>query len=271
MKKTGCKDPIEEVELRFIIFWRFLAIHIMVDITKISCYHRVMQEQNYSIKQWAKDDRPREKLLAKSAAVLSNSELLAILIINGTKQKSAVELAQDVLRLGKDNLNELGKLSVKELMKVNGIGEAKAITLAAALELGRRRQALASREKTVIASSTDVATYLQTLLRDYKHEVFAVLFLNRSNKINHFQIVSEGGITGTVADPRVILKKALEEDAVSVILCHNHPSGSLKPSKADQELTYKIKEAAKFFDIKVLDHLIVSDDGYFSFADEGIL
>lgn len=230
-----------------------------------------MQGQNYSIKQWAKDDRPREKLLAKGATVLSNSELLAILILNGTKQKSAVELAQDVLRLGKDNLNELGKLSIKELMKVKGIGEAKAISIVAAMELGRRRQATASLEKSVVSSSVDVATYLQTKLRDYKHEVFAVIFLNRANKINDFKIISEGGITGTVADPRIILKKALEEDAVSIILCHNHPSGSLKPSRADEELTYKIKEAAKFFDIKVLDHLIVSDDGYYSFADEGIL
>jgi len=156
-------------------------------------------------------------------------------------------------------------------MKVKGIGEAKAISIVAAMELGRRRQATANREKAIVTSSGDVANYLQTLLKDYKHEVFAVLFLNRSNKINHFQIISEGGITGTVADPRIILKKALEEDAVSIILCHNHPSGSLKPSKADEELTYKIKEAAKYFDIKVLDHLIVSDDGYYSFADEGLL
>jgi DNA repair protein RadC len=230
-----------------------------------------MQEQKYSIKEWAKDDRPREKLLLKGAGVLSNSELIAILISNGTREKSAVEVAQDILKAGKDNLNELGKLSVKELMKVKGIGEAKAITIVAAMELGRRRQASATREKAVITSSSDVADYLQILLKDYKHEVFAVLFLNRSNKINHFQIVSEGGITGTVADPRIILKKALEEDAVSIILCHNHPSGSLKPSKADEELTFKIKEAAKYFDIKVLDHLIVSDDGYYSFADEGIL
>jgi len=230
-----------------------------------------MQEGKYSIKQWAKDDRPREKLLNKGPAALSNSELIAILINNGSKQKSAVELAQEVLRLGKDNLNELGKMSVRELMKVKGIGEAKAISVVAAMELGRRRQGLGSREKTVITSSADVANYLQTLLRDYKHEVFAVLFLNRSNKINHFQIISEGGITGTVADPRIILKKALEEDAVGLILCHNHPSGSLKPSKADEDLTLKIKEAARYFDIKVLDHLIVSDDGYYSFADEGIL
>lgn len=230
-----------------------------------------MQEQNYSIKQWAKDDRPREKLLLKGPETLSDSELLAILIAIGTKKKSALDLAKEVLVLGKNHLPDLGKLTVKEFMKVKGIGEAKAITIVAALEIGRRRQAMASREKTVITSSSDVAIYLQTLLKDHRHEVFAVLFLNRANKINHFQIISEGGITGTVADPRIILKKALEEDAVSLILCHNHPSGSLKPSRADEELTQKIKEAAKYFDIKVLDHLIVSEDGYFSFADEGLI
>ena len=230
-----------------------------------------MQAEKYSIKKWAKDDRPREKLRDKGAAVLSNSELIAILLNHGTKDRSALDLAQEILKLGKDNLNEVGKLSVKELMRIKGIGEAKAIGISAAMELGRRRQAMASREKAVVTSSGDVAGYLQTMLRDYKHEVFAVLFLNRSNKINHFQVVSEGGITGTVADPRIILKKALEEDAVSIILCHNHPSGSLKPSKSDEELTWKIKEAARYFDIKVLDHLIVSDDGYYSFADEGIL
>lgn len=230
-----------------------------------------MQEQNYSIKLWAKDDRPREKLLLKGPETLSDSELLAILIANGTKNKSALDLAREVLSLGKNHLPDLGKITVKEFMKVKGIGEAKAITIVAALEIGRRRQAMASREKTVITSSSDVAIYLQTLLKDHRHEVFAVLFLNRANKINHFQIISEGGITGTVADPRIILKKALEEDAVSLILCHNHPSGSLKPSRADEELTQKIREAAKYFDIKVLDHLIVSEDGYFSFADEGLI
>ncbi|HEY0039340.1 MAG TPA: UPF0758 domain-containing protein, partial [Flavisolibacter sp.] len=143
-----------------------------------------MQAQKYSIKQWAIDDRPREKLLSKGPAGLSNSELLAILILNGSGGRSAVELAQEVLRLGKDNLNELGKLSIKELTKIKGIGEAKAITIAAALELGRRRQAALSIEKAVVTSSADVATYLQTSLRDYKHEVFAVIFLNRANKIN---------------------------------------------------------------------------------------
>jgi DNA repair protein RadC len=230
-----------------------------------------VQPQKYSIKEWAKDDRPREKLLLNGPGSLSNSELLAILIHNGTKDKTAVDLAKEILRLGKDNLSELGKISIKDLMKIKGIGSAKAITIASALELGRRRQIAEPLSKPLITSSNEIATYLQTKLKYYNHEVFAVLFLNRANKINHFEIISEGGITGTVADPRIILKKALEENAVSIILCHNHPSGSLKPSRADEELTLKIKEAAKYFDITVLDHLIVSDAGYYSFADEGLL
>lgn len=230
-----------------------------------------MQEQKYPIKQWAKDDRPREKLLLKGSAQLTNSELLAILIHNGTRDKTAIDLAQDILKAGKDNLSDLGRLSIRDLMKIRGIGEAKAITIVAALELGRRRSAAIPTAKTVVTNSTEVAGYLQNLLRDYQHEVFAVMFLNRANKINHFQIISEGGITGTVADPRLILKRALEENAVSLILCHNHPSGSLRPSKADEDLTFKIREAAKYFDIKVIDHLIVSEDGYYSFADEGLL
>jgi DNA repair protein RadC len=230
-----------------------------------------MQEHKYSIKQWSKDDRPREKLLEKGAENLSNSELLAILIHNGTREKTAVDVAKDVLKLGKDSLTELGKLSIKELMKIKGIGEAKAITIAAALELGRRRQAATSLLKTAVTSSSDIAHYLKATLKDYRHEVFGVMYLNRANKVNHFEIISEGGITGTVADPRVILRKALEQDAVNIILCHNHPSGSLKPSKADEQLTAKIKEAARFLDIAVIDHIIVSEDGYYSFADEGIL
>lgn len=230
-----------------------------------------MQEHKYSIKQWAKDDRPREKLLLKGAENLSNSELLAILIHNGTRNKTAVDLAKEILKLGKDNLNELGKITVKELMKIKGIGEAKAITIAAALELGRRRQGSDTLERVVVKSSHEIAEYLKSKLKDFRHEVFAVLFLNQANKIKHFEIISTGGITGTVADPRVILRKALDEDAVSLILCHNHPSGSLKPSRADEELTKKIKEAAKYFDINVMDHIIVSESGYYSFADEGIL
>ena len=230
-----------------------------------------MQENKHSIKQWAKDDRPREKLLLRGSENLSDSELLAILIHNGSKQKTAVDLGKEVLKLGKNNLNELGRLSVNDLMKIKGIGEAKAITIAAALELGRRRQAAASLEKAVVTTSNDMASFLRSILKDFRHEVFAVVFLNQANKVNHFEIISEGGITGTVADPRVILKKALEQDAVSIILSHNHPSGSLKPSRADEALTLKIKEAAKYFDIRVIDHIIVSEDGYYSFSDEGIL
>jgi DNA repair protein RadC len=224
-----------------------------------------------SIKNWAIDDRPREKLLTKGAETLSNSELLAILLNNGSKDKSAVELSKEILKLGHDNLNELGKLSLTDFKKVKGIGEAKSIIIAAALELGRRRHASAALKKTVVKSSRDIAQYLQTKLKDYHYEVFAVVFLNRANKINHFEIISKGGITGTVADPRIILKKALEEDATSLVLCHNHPSGSLQPSRADEELTKKIKEAANYLDIKIIDHIIVSEEGFYSFADEGIL
>ena len=224
-----------------------------------------------SIKNWAIDDRPREKMIAKGAGALSDSELLAILINNGNREKTALDLSREVLKLGQDNLNELGKLTIKEIRQIKGIGIAKAITIAAALELGRRRQAAVSLDKTVICSSNEIAEYLRAMLKDHYYEVFAVVFLNRANKINHFEIISKGGLTGTVADPRVILRKALEEEATSLVLCHNHPSGNLKPSRADEDLTRKIKEAAAYFDIRVLDHVIVSEEGFYSFADEGML
>jgi DNA repair protein RadC len=230
-----------------------------------------MAKEKHGIGKWAEGDRPREKLLSKSPHSLSDSELLAILIRNGAQKLNAVELARDVLKAGKDNLQELGKLSVRDLMKIRGIGEAKAITIAAAMELGRRRQATLSLERPLVKDSRAVAAYLQTLLRDYHHEVFGVIYLNRAGKIKHFEILSQGGITGTIADPRLIFKKALEEEAVSIILCHNHPSGSLRPSRADEELTIKIREGSKYLDIKLLDHIIVGDGGYFSFADEGML
>ncbi len=224
-----------------------------------------------SIKNWAVDDRPREKLLGKGRESLSDSELLAILINSGNKNKSAVELAKEVLALGKNNLNELGKISLNELMTIKGIGEAKAITLTAALELGRRRQAGVTLNKTFVRSSNELAEFLKTTLKDYSYEVFGVVYLNKANKINHFEIISKGGMTSTIVDPRIVFKKAFEVEATSIVLCHNHPSGSLKPSKMDEDLTAKIKEAAKYLDIKVIDHLIVSEEGYFSFADEGIL
>ena len=230
-----------------------------------------MQEQNYSIKSWAKDDRPREKLLSKNPMALSDTELIAILINNGSRDKSALDLARDLMQLGRNNLHELGKLSVFDLMTIKGIGEAKAVIITAALELGRRRQATKALEFPVVTGSRDVALYLQQLFQDHHHEVFVVLFLNRANKIRHFEVISSGGITGTVADPRLIMKKAIEQEATGLILSHNHPSGNLRPSKADEELTYKIREAAKLLDIRVMDHIIVSNEGYFSFADEGLL
>lgn len=232
---------------------------------------KTVNKPSTSIKSWAVDDRPREKMISKGSASLSNSELIAILINNGSKEKTAVELAKELLRLGKDNLTQLGKLSLKELQQVKGIGEAKAISIAAALELGRRRQAALPMDKPIIGSSREIAAYLQANLKDQGCEQFAVVFLNRANKINHFEVVSQGGITGTVADPRVILRKALEKEATSLVLCHNHPSGNLHPSRADEELTKKIKTAAAYLDIQVLDHIIVSDEGYYSFADEGLL
>jgi DNA repair protein RadC len=230
-----------------------------------------MQEHKYSIKEWSKDDRPREKLLLSGAENLSHSELIAILIRSGTREQSAVELGRELLKLAKDNLGELGKLSINEMTRVKGIGVTKAAQVVAALELGRRRQHIQPLQKLAVSGSSDIALYLQTRLKDHRHEVFAVLYLNRANKVNHFEIISEGGITGTVADPRIILRKALESDAVNLILCHNHPSGSLRPSRADELLTEKIREAASYLDIKVLDHIIVSEDGYYSFADEGLL
>lgn len=225
-----------------------------------------------SIKNWAADDRPREKLALKGADTLSNSELLAILINNGSVDKSAVDLAKELLASVENNLQQMAKLSVKDMvnLKIKGLGPVKAITIAAALELGVRRS-MADNKKEIILSSKDIADYLQAQLQYKKHEIFAVVYLNKANRINHFEIISEGGITGTVADPRIILKKALEHDAVSIVLSHNHPSGNLKPSRQDQELTAKIKEASAYFDMKVLDHIIVSEDGYFSFADEGFL
>ena len=224
-----------------------------------------------SIKNWAEDDRPREKMARHGAEVLSNAELLAIIINNGSKEKSAVELAKDILKLGADNLDELGKLSLKDFQKIKGIGIAKAIAITAALELGRRRSGGNLLQRTKVTSSKEIAVYLRSILKDNNNEVFAVLFLNQANKIKNFKIMSKGGITGTVADPRIILKQALDEGATSIVLSHNHPSGNLSPSRADQELTQKIKQAASYFDIKILDHIIVSDEGHYSFADEGLL
>lgn len=224
-----------------------------------------------SIKTWSEDERPREKMLLKGAVALSDAELLAILISSGTKEKSALDLAREVLGLAQNNLHELGRLGVLELQKTKGIGEARAITIAAALELGRRRQMGEALQRTAITQSGDAAEIAIPLMRDLSHEVFCVFYLNQSNKILRYEIISSGGLTGTVADIRIMLKNALLQNANKLIIAHNHPSGNLQPSHADKELTRKLKEAAEYMDIKLLDHLIIAGTNYLSMADEGII
>ena len=230
-----------------------------------------MQEQKYSIKNWAKDDQPREKLRSRGAQILTESELIAILIGKGTPKRNAVDLAKDVLSLGLNNLAELGKLSVADLMGVSGVGLTKAIIISAALEIGRRRVAAIAIDKLTVKGSNEIASYIKLFLRDLGNEVFGVVYLNQANRIKHHEVISVGGLTATVADPRVIFKKALAADATSLILFHNHPSGNLHPSAADKDLTQKIIRAGTLFDIRILDHIIVSEYGYFSFADEGLI
>jgi DNA repair protein RadC len=196
---------------------------------------------------------------------------LAILINSGSGKDTAIDVAKKVLALGKNNLDELGKISIKDMMTVNGIGEARAVTLVAALELGRRRHGTENLVKTRLTSSGQLAAFLKASLKDYPYEVFAIVFLNKSNKVKHFEVISKGGINHTIVDPRIIFLKALEVQATSMVLCHNHPSGSLRPSRADEEITARLKSAGKLLDIEVVDHLIVSDEGYYSFADEGMM
>jgi DNA repair protein RadC len=224
-----------------------------------------------SIKDWAESDRPREKLLEKGPQYLTNSELLAILIGTGSFGQSAVDLAREILDRYENNLNELGKCTAKDLMKFKGIGLKKAVTILALLEFARRRVSEGTLERHFIRNSREGADYIRPLLADLRHEVFGVLYLVQAGWIKTFEIISEGGITSTTVDPRIILKRALETDAVSIIAFHNHPSGSLRPSKADEVLTQKLSQASKTMDIKLLDHIIVGDKGYFSFADEGLL
>ena len=231
-----------------------------------------MESKNsFSIKHWSEDDRPREKLLNKGRAALSDGELVAILIGSGSRSESAVELCKRILASVDNNLNELGKLSIQQLMAFKGIGEAKAITIAAALELGRRRRVEEALEKKKITSSTSVFELMQPLIGELQHEEFWIVYLNNSNKVIQKQQLSKGGITGTLVDVRLVLKQALELNATGIILVHNHPSGTLKPSEADKQLTKKLKIAAESMDIKVLDHVIVTEKAYFSFADEALL
>jgi DNA repair protein radc len=224
-----------------------------------------------SIKEWAVDDRPREKMMKKGIDALSNAELIAILFRTGIRNESAVGLARKILDLVGNNINELAKLSVKDLQKIKGIGEAKAIAVLTALELGKRRKIEKVIERKKIQSSKDAFEIFGSLLGDLPYEEFWILLLNRSNSIIDKIKISQGGISGTVTDVRIILKQALENMACGIILIHNHPSGNLKPSDSDITITQKVKDAGKLMDIAVLDHIIISESGYYSFADAGKL
>jgi DNA repair protein RadC len=219
------------------------------------------------IKAWAEDDRPREKFLLKGKQSLSNTELLAILIATGTKNESAVDLARKILQLTNDNLNELGKLSIKDLKKVKGIGEAKAITIAAALELGRRRKDEDAKQIEIVKTSREVFNYFEPLLADLPHEEFWILLLARNRKVIARVKISEGGVAGTVVDTKIIFKHAIENLASYIVLCHNHPSGNLQPSTADIQITKNLKNAAILLDIDIVDHIIIGNNKYYSFAD----
>ncbi len=225
----------------------------------------------FSIKNWSEDDRPREKMLQKGRSTLSDAELIAILIGSGSRDESAVALSQRILASIENNLNELGKLSIRNLTGFKGIGNAKAISIIAALELGRRRREEDALEKKKITSSNSVFELMQPLIGELPHEEFWIVYLNNSNKVLQKTQLSKGGITGTLVDIRIVLKNALQLGAVGIILVHNHPSGTLQPSLADKQLTQKIKTAGESLDIKVLDHIIITEKAYFSFADDNLL
>lgn len=224
---------------------------------------------SFTIKNWASDDRPREKLLQKGRESLSDAELLAILIGSGSRNETAVDLCKRMLY--KRNLTELGKLSVRQLTEYKGIGEAKAVSIVAALEIGRRRRSEEALEKKKISSSSSVFELMQPIIGELPHEEFHIIYLNNSNKVIDRLPLSKGGITGTLVDVRLALKQALVLGATAIILTHNHPSGNLNPSSSDKQLTQKLKTAGESIDIKVLDHIIVTEKSYFSFADEGLL
>ncbi|SCY35210.1 RadC family protein [Flavobacterium caeni] len=225
----------------------------------------------FPIRQWCEDDRPREKLLLKGKSILTDAELLAILIGSGSRNESAVGLGQRILLSVGNNLAALGKLSVAQLMQFRGIGEVKALTIVAAVELARRRRMSESAALTQIQSSQSVFELMQPVIGDLPHEEFWIIYLNNANRVIGKSQLSKGGITGTLVDVRLVYKTALELGATGIILSHNHPSGALKPSESDRQITRKLKLAGEHLDIKVLDHVIVTESGWLSFADEGLL
>jgi DNA repair protein RadC len=223
------------------------------------------------IKELAPDDRPREKMLEKGIAALSDAEILAILIGSGTREKSSVDLCREILRTVNNDLNKLARLTVHDLMRFKGVGEAKAIAIVAALELSRRKKSDPDHVSTYVKSSKDAFHTLLPYYEDLGHEEFHVILLSRSNKIISIDLISKGGFNSTVADGKLIFKRALEKGASGVILTHNHPSGNLRPSESDIELTRKMKSFGSFIELPVLDHIIVADRNYFSFADHGMI
>jgi len=223
------------------------------------------------ITDWAVEDRPRERLWNKGPASLSDAELLAILIRSGTRNNSALDLARELLAMAGNSLSQLGRLSAGEIKKIKGMGEAKAVTIAAALELGRRRKLAEAADNPQIRSSADVFSIFSPLMEDLSHEEFWILFLNRANRVTGRMKISQGGVSGTVTDVRIVMKKAIETLASGLIICHNHPSGNTSPSDSDIRFTLKIKEAGALMDIQLLDHIIVAGKDYYSFADNGAL
>ena len=228
-----------------------------------------MEENYLSIKNWAEDDRPREKLLNKGASVLSDAELLAIMIGSGSRNESAVQLCRKILKASHDNLNELARLSIAELCKFKGIGEAKAITISAALELGNRRKTNEVRERARITQSRDLFELFEPILLDLKHEEFWVALLNGANKVLDVKRLTQGGTRQTVVDIPMILKMSLEKSAPAIAVAHNHPSGQDNPSREDDAITQRIKKGCEAIDVRLLDHIIIAGGKYYSFADEG--
>lgn len=226
---------------------------------------------SFSIKNWSEDDKPREKLLNKGRNSLSDAELVAILIGSGSRDESAVALSKRILASVNHQLGELGRLSIPQMMQFRGIGKAKAVTIAAALELGRRRRGEEAAKVARITGSRDVFELMQPLIGELPHEEFWIVYLNNANKVLHSVLLSKGGITGTLVDVRLVMKQALELGAVALILAHNHPSGTLKPSEADKLITRKLNKAAEALDLKILDHLIITERDYYSFADHNAL
>lgn len=230
-----------------------------------------VEERSLKIKNWSPEDRPREKLVLKGKSALSDAELLAILLGSGSKNQSAVDLGKKILSYVNNDLHQLARLTIKDLVKIKGIGEAKAIAIVAAMELGRRRKGSEETEKPKIGGSIDAYEYIKSHLLDIPHEEFWILLLNRANRIIKKYQISQGGVAGTVADPKIIFKVALEELASGIILAHNHPSGNLTASQADLDLTKKLAAGGRLLEIQVLDHLIIAGQKYFSFADEGLI